>query len=86
MTSTIHPRDAWLVYLAHLLSVPRLEVSKESSPQKAKYLFSIPLSQQRLSPCQYNLHIFHRIIESFELKGTFKGHLVQPRCSEPCPA
>lgn len=25
---------------------------------------------------------YHRITESFELEGTFKGHLVQLRCSE----
>ena len=29
----------------------------------------------------FSLH-YHRIIEWFELEGTFKGHLVQPPCHE----
>ena len=35
-----------------------------------------------MKPASYTYSVFHRIIESLELEGTFRGHLVQLPCSE----
>ena len=60
--------------------IPELQMAM--LPDQQSPYFEFPGRKLESSASQGSAVIVHRIVESFELEGTIKGHLVQLPCNE----